>query len=174
MIVNLKDMVYKKLENAGRKHDTRFQGWVKFVDSVDPAQVGGFCFKGDFVKDGTVEFSATRPRVLLATTVMGARANHTTTYSVLTAQVVEDSLRLEVVDLFTTDSTNGWALRIREGVSSLLASILDMEPVAAADPYQNDKVLLRGMAAHMLLAVCAIRGIDPEAFVLEFLSGLEA
>jgi len=116
-----------------RGHDSRFRSWAKRVDSVDFSKQNGFCFEGEFVPDGTVEYT---PGVYLVATVTGSLMYQTTHYSVV--RVKADGV--EVLAPYTTDRERGWALRIRDGVAALLAERVGQEENSLAAIADQDLI----------------------------------
>jgi len=116
-IRNLQDEIMAIVEEQEGQADSRFRNWAKMVTGIDTKQSNGYCFEGDFVKDGTVEVEI-KPAVFLTKTSRGSRRYPTATYNVLTMNAEGD---LALTDIRTTDKTRGWALRIREQVADLVA-----------------------------------------------------
>ena len=115
VIGELKDALFKACGGT----DHRFRGaWARRVTAVDSSLSTGYCFEGEFVNYGTVEYNP-GPAVYLVKTVNGSNRYHPGTY---TAVLMNEHGELKGTDVTTTDQERGWALRIREGVAKLLES----------------------------------------------------
>jgi hypothetical protein len=117
----ISDLRKKALEVSDLKLDHRFSSWVKWVDGVDTTKSNGWAFIGEFVPDGTIEFEP-RSAVLLCAAVSGSAKYHHTYYRVIT--MTPDG-ELHPTDIIDSDEKRGWALRMRDDVSNLLADLLN-------------------------------------------------
>lgn len=120
-IRNLASELYKVTPD---ERDTRFKSWCKFIDEVDPSKQNGFAFVGEFVRDGTVEIEV-KPQLFLVAVTSGSMKYHNTTYRVV---AMNAEGQLERTDIIATDKTPGWALRIRDRVAALLATLVSSPP----------------------------------------------
>ena len=117
MITELLPRLFKEM---GLETDHRFKKWAKFVDRVDETHANGFAFVGSFISDGTIELRNSNPVVILAAAVTGSNRYQTTTYLV---GVLYPDGTVKPTDIGTTDAKSGWALRIRNDVKTLIASL---------------------------------------------------
>ena len=116
----VEDLKTEAINTAGLETDSRWKRWAKFVDRVDSTQVGGYAFVGPFIDDGTLECSVPQARVILCASVTGSRKYQITTYGVV---ILRPDGSLESAAIGTDDSRKGWALRIRDDVAALVASL---------------------------------------------------
>ena len=119
------DLQAKAFEVSELDIDSRWKKWVKWVDSVNPNGSDGYAFEGKFVRDGAVEIKFDKTKVLLVASTTGSRKYHTTHYQVLT--VTPEGELSKVEGLATDNATGGWALRLRDQVIDLLASLEDSQ-----------------------------------------------
>jgi hypothetical protein len=117
--------------------DHRWKKWVKYVDEIDPAQSNGYAFKGDFVKQGTIEYTPAE-RLLLVAATTGSRNHQTTNYRIVRMHADGS---LEATDIRDSDKERGWALRMRPQVEALLAEINQAEPVSPLAQYSTEDLL---------------------------------
>ncbi len=128
-------------EAWGEEPDTRFQSWAKTVTAVSENATNGYAFKGDFIRDGTVELEI-RPRVFLAMFANGSRKYQHSYYTII---LMDAEGNLTASDIRTDDSKRGWALRIRSDVARLVA-----EGLAARPQARSRTVTLSGAALEAL------------------------
>jgi len=112
----------KAFEASGLRRDKRFKSWVTFVDKVDRAQPGGYCFVGDFVRAGKTEVDLLHPRLLLVCSERGSRKAHYGSYRVV---ILRTDGTVEKTDIATkqTEENKTWALNIRQDVEKVLESL---------------------------------------------------
>lgn len=101
----------------GASRNERLTSWAKRVTAVNTAHDNGFAFEGEFVKAGTVHVTPPFPCVYLVAVTDGRR-HKVTEYLVFTF----DGTDFKFTGLRTDNRKPGWALRLREGVASLLES----------------------------------------------------
>lgn len=116
----IRELKSEALEASGLDLDHRWKQWVKFVDRVDESKADGYAFIGDFIRDGTVEVDVPTPRVLLVMAESGSARYHYPYYVVL---ILRPDGTLEQTEIETNGVKKGWALRIRQQVADLLASL---------------------------------------------------
>jgi len=112
-VVNLAEQVRLV---SGLSFDSRYNSWIKRVDSIDRASTNGYMYEGDFVNDGTQEVQD-KPAVFLIASRTGSRKHNSTDYRVVTLR----NGNLELTDIQADDGKDsGWALLIREQIQALL------------------------------------------------------
>jgi hypothetical protein len=120
---------------TGRHQDHRFRPWARLVTGVDKTKTDGYAFIGGFVKEGTVEVEL-KPKVFIVMTSEGSAKYQTKYYTVV---VMDAQGNLTKTDIATDESKGqGWALRLRDDVASLVDSLSD---VPAVPVLQGNKAL---------------------------------
>jgi hypothetical protein len=123
-ILELCDALYAAVEAKGDEKDHRFQSWCKEVTGIDSTKQDGYCFVGEFVRQGTVEVTL-RPTLYLVMTQEGSMRFHHATYRLVE---MDAEGNLTPTDLYTTSAKPGWALRLRERVAERLAALKAQPP----------------------------------------------
>lgn len=95
--------------------DSRFNNWIKRVDSIDKAKENGYCFEGAWINDKTIEIE-NKNMVFIVAGTSGSRKYATTHYRV----VILKGGKLEATDITADSNDAGWALLIRDKVAELL------------------------------------------------------
>lgn len=116
----IRDFQREVLKASNLSIDRRFRSWVKWIDRVDTNKTDGYAFVGDFIKDGTIEIEIGKPRLLLAQATSGSMKYNYSYYRVV--QLNADG-SLAPLNIESNSQQNGWALRIRDEVKSVLDSL---------------------------------------------------
>lgn len=115
----INDLPSKVFKDIGMETDHRWRKWVKWVDSIDPKGQDGYAFKGEFVKDGTVEIEIDKPRLMLAAAETGSAKYRSYTYRFT---VIRPDGSIEDTGI-QTNADKGWALRVRDAALLALNSL---------------------------------------------------
>lgn len=106
--------------------DHRFKKWAKIITKVNQDKTDGYAFEGPFLKDGTTELDISKQLVILVASETGSMKYRTTSYQVVTLNKDGEGI-FDITDINTTDSSKGWALRIRDKVAALLGQLNNTE-----------------------------------------------
>ena len=121
------DLYLALLVTAGDGADLHQKNWAKYVYMVNPELPGGYMYVGDFVRTGSIEVEI-QPTVFIVYSTPAAGEP-----AIYRAVVMDADGELRRTDVWTDDSRPGWALRIREGMITLLARAeMDADLRAAA------------------------------------------
>jgi hypothetical protein len=97
--------------------DDRYNSWVKEVSAIDRLHKDGWMYQGEMLDEGTQEITNTERRVFICSASCGSRKYNTRHYQVV--ELVGGEL-IKHDELHTDDDKRGWALRLRDGIATLL------------------------------------------------------
>ncbi|UCD55990.1 MAG: hypothetical protein JSV16_09035 [Candidatus Hydrogenedentota bacterium] len=127
------DWLDKVLEASRLTVDHRFKKWARFVIDCDMDEEDKGMFEGAYIPPGPFLVETGWHRLILACAVSGTKRHHYAKYRVL---IMKPDATLELTDIYTDDSSPGWALRLQAPICMLLEQ-LKLRDQGIASPYDT-------------------------------------